>query len=320
MKTRLLRVWCRRILLVGALAMLTSCDGGIFGTGDGGIDSSADNVDAGSSDLQPPAGTETPPTDDVDEPSPDAQPGDPDDDTQVEVRSFENLQIGSNSTRPLIALVNLSAVPLNATTTGADVLFSDAILPGVVSDYASVALESTQLSVIDSATADPLLILSPLNLGAFSVSALIARDRLTTDASEQNNPGPLPDVEIIAIASQQLPSDDGVARVRLLQASLLDDDDEPASMSLVPAGESPGGSEVDLGIVSAADFGTSTEYRLVTPGSYALVDSLGRLTLLSVELAGGEFHTLILTGSPVELLVMRDSQSVDQGAPAAEQP
>ncbi len=305
MKIRLLRVGCGRILLVCVLAILTGCDGGIFGTGDGSIDSSADNADAGSPVAEPPASTETSPTDGVE-----ASPDDPDDDSQVEVRSFENLLPGSNSTQPLIALVNLSTVPLDVIV-GAGSLFPDAILPGVVSGYTSVALESTQLSAVDGITADPVLNLSPLNLGAFSVSTLIARDRLTNEAIEQNNPSPLPYVEIIAIASQQLPGDDGVARVRLLQASPLDDDDEPAGMSLVPAGESPGGSEVELGVVSAAGFGTSSDYRLVTPGSYRLVDSLGRLTPLSVELAGGEFHTLILTGSPVELLVLRDSQFVE---------
>ena len=103
-----------------------------------------------------------------------ASPDDAGDDSQVEVRRFENLSPGSNSTQPLIALVNLSTVPLDIIVDG-DVLFPDAILPTVVSDYASIALESTQLGVIDGSTADPLLILSPLNLGAFSVSTLIAR-------------------------------------------------------------------------------------------------------------------------------------------------
>ncbi len=311
MKIRLLRVWGGRVLLVGVLAILTGCDGGIFGTGDGDIDSSVDNVDAVSPGSEPPTGTETLPTEGEDEPSPD----DPDDDSQVETRSFENLLIGSDRTRPLIALVNLSAVSLDVIV-GANELFPDAILPGVVSTYSSVALESTQLSVVDGITADPLLILSPLNLAAYSVSTLVARDRLTIGGDEQT----LADVDIVAIASQQLSSDDGVARVRLLQASLLDDDDVPANMSLVPADESPGGSEVDLGVVSAASFGTSSDYRLVTPGSYRLVDSLGRLAPLSVELSSGEFHTLILTGSPVELLVLRDSPSASPDTSATQQP
>ena len=115
----------------------------------------------GSPVAEPPASTETSPTDGVE-----ASPDDPDDDSQVEVRSFENLLPGSNETQPLIALVNLSTVPLDVIV-GADSLFPDAILPTVVSDYASIALESTRLGVIDGATADPLLILSPLNLGVF---------------------------------------------------------------------------------------------------------------------------------------------------------
>ena len=91
-------------------------------------------------------------------------------------------------------------------------------------------------------------------------------------------------------------------------------------MSLVPAGESPGGSEVELGVVSAAGFAHLLGYRLATAGSYRLVDSLDRLTPFSVELASGAFHTLILTGSPVELLVLQDSPSVDQDRSATQQP
>ena len=310
MKTRLLRGGCGTILLVGALAMLTGCDGGIFGTGDGDLDASADSVGTELPDSQPPASTDMSP-EGVDEPaSPDASAGDSDDASQVELRPFENLETGSSSSLPVIALVNLSTRSLNAVAE-TELLYSDAIQPGAVSNYASVALESTQLSVIDGATAQTLLRLSPLNLGAFSASTLIARDRPTTDTSEPGNPF----VEIIAITSQLLASNDGVARVRLLQASPLDGEDEPASMSLVPAGASPGGSEVELGTVSAAGFGSSSDYRLASPGSYRLVDSLGRLTPQSVALAAGEFHTLILTGSPVQLVQLNDSQRADQASP-----
>lgn len=308
MKTRHLRDCCRWILLIGALAMLSGCDGGIFGTGDGDLDVSVDNAGTESPDSQPPAGSDTS-TEDVSEPgSPDASPdsstGDPDDAAQVEIRPFENLETGSIHTQPVIALVNLSSQSLNAIAE-TELLFADAIEPGIVSNYTSVALETTQLSIIDGATSQTLLNLSPLNLGAFSASTLIARDRLATDTSESGDPF----VEIIAIASQLKTSDDGVARVRLLQASPLDEDDEPASMSLVPADTSPGGSEVELGTLSAANFGVSTDYRLATAGSYRLMDSLGRLAPLSVELVAGEFHTLILTGSPVQLRMLRDSQS-----------
>lgn len=320
MNTLRLCLWTKRVLsgcVLLLLLVLTGCDGGIFGTGDGSVVTPVDGIDAGSSDLQPPEGTGSP-TDGSDQPSSEVQP-DASDDTQAELRPFENLQIGSNSNRPLIALVNLSAVPLNAST-GADDLFMAAILPGAVSDYASIALESTQLTVTDAATAEPLLVLSPLNLGAFSVSTVIARDRLPAAPSDTGSPTTLPDVEIIAVPSQQLPSDDGVARVRLLQSSALDSDDRPASMSLIPADALPGGSEADLGNVSAATFGTQADYRLVAPGSYRLVDSLGRLTPIPVELISGEFHTLILTGLPVELLVLRDSQARNQGVSAAEKP
>lgn len=306
MNTRRLRAGIAWILLVVASAMLSGCDGGIFGTGDGGIDTPADIVDAGSPGSEPPAVTESP--DDVDPLSPGAQPGDPDNASQVELRPFENLLIGSDSTQPLIALVNFSTRALNATA-GADPLFATAIQPDGISDYAGIALGSTQLSVFAAATDDPLLILTPLNLAAFSVSTLIARDRLTTDASEQTNPDTRLDVEIIAVATQRLPSDDGVARVRLLQVGPLDDNDRPASMRLVPADATPGGSETDLGIVSAAALGTSADYRLVAPGSYRLVDSLGRLAPIAIELSGGEFHTLILSGSPATLRVLRDSQA-----------
>ena len=54
-------------------------------------------------------------------------------------------------------------------------------------------------------------------------------------------------------------------------------------MSLGTAGNCPVDQKWSWESVSAAGFGTSSDYRLVTPGSYRLVDSLGRRTPLSVE-------------------------------------
>lgn len=307
-------------LLVCALILLPGCDGGIFGTSDG------DSLDAGSQEPSSPVAPESPddtetPDGDVDATPPGVEPTAPDEadtvtdtdtdtsdnDNQIEPQAFENLQIGSNNQLPLLSLLNLSDATLNATSTpDSQSLFDVDIPPSTISETTELALETTALQVTNTENAESVLLLSPLNLAAFSVTTLIARNRPDAEAADSNNL--LPSVEVIAIHSQQLSSDDGVARVRLLQLSPLDENDQIGSMSLVPAEGQPGGSQVELGTFSAANFGEQTDYRMADPGSYYLEDSLDRLTQSSVELLAGEFYTLILWGDPAELGLLQDSQ------------
>ncbi|ASJ70162.1 hypothetical protein [Granulosicoccus antarcticus] len=298
------------LLLLCTLLILSGCDGGIFGTGDG-QDFSLDIPDAVGPNPNPDEpddndSVETPPTDTGQEPG----ASEPDD--QQDSRAFENLQISSTNPQPLVSLLNFSDAFLNASTSpGAVTLFAESVSPTSISGETEIALEATALNVTNVSTAETVLVLSPLNLGAFSVSTLIARNRLAADATETGSDNSLPSVEVIPIFTQKQPSDDGVARIRLLQVSPLDADDQTASISLVPAGNQPGGAEVDLGTMSAASLGQQTDYQSASPGTYSLVDSLDRLSPLTLGLEAGEFYTLILFGDPIRKALMEDSRDED---------
>lgn len=294
----------RVLLLLCTLLILPGCDGGIFGTGDG---SSADiglPDSVGSSPDEPDDNGVTTPAD----PDTDA----PETDNPQESRGFENLQIASTNPQPLVSLLNFSDASLNASTSpGAVTLFAENVLPTwplQLSDEVEIALGATALNVTNVATSETVLVLSPLNLGAFSVTTLIARNRLADDATETDSDNPLPSVEVIPIYTQKLPNDDGVAWVRLLQVSPLDADDQTGTISLVPAGSQPGGVEVDLGTMSAASLGLQTDYLPASPGFYRLTDSLERQIGLSIGLEAGQFYTLILFGDPIQKIVMEDSR------------
>jgi hypothetical protein len=166
----------------------------------------------------------------------------------------------------------------------------------------TLTLDVTELLVISPATNSAVLKLSPLNLGAYSVTTLIARDMPAATPAVES-----PGVDVIALPTRLVAGNADLADVRLLQAGALDSDDTAAGMSLVPAGSGPGSTEVSLGIVSAATFGSSDAYQSVSPGSYQLTDTLGRFSPISMRFNAAETYTLIITNSAETVIVLQDS-------------
>ncbi|WP_430880281.1 hypothetical protein [Granulosicoccus sp. 3-233] len=305
-------------MLLWLLPFLGACDGGIFGTGDGGDIINPDNVEgsdptdgAGDGDGQTDAG-DTPGPDDADNGG--TAGGS---ETAPQARGFENLLAGSDRETPLLSLINLSQSPITAfADADTTALFTPAIQPGDVSSLVAVPLNSQSLSLIEADEGRPQLLLSPLNLGVSSVSTLIVRDRFDetdtdsdTSGAEPDSPAPL--VEILALPSRLSPGSDALARVRILQAYAIAGDTRSAQMLLLPAGDDPGGSEVSLGSVSPADFQQIPDYREVTAGSYAVQDSLQRFSPVPVTLAASQSYTLILDGSDDVIMIVQDSESGD---------
>ena len=318
--------WVSRAMLgtLTALLLLLSlgaCDGGIFGTGDGSDIIQPDNAEDsdtanGSADG---AGGAT-----GGEEQPDAGgPPEPDDsdtggssggeEAASEQRAFENLQAGSDRDVPLLSVINLSQSRITAfSDADAEALFAPAIQAGEVSAPVAVPLSSQSLSMVLADTASLQLQLSPLNLGVSSVTTLIVRDRFADAQTDPNNTDPEsgePVVDILALPSRLSPSDDALARVRILQAYALEGDTRTAQMLLLPAGNNPGGSEVSLGSVSPDSFQQIPDYREVTAGSYAVQDSLQRFTPVPLTLDAGQSYTLILTGSEAPIMIVQDSES-----------
>ncbi len=308
--------------LAGALLLLLSlsaCDGGIFGTGDGGDVILPDDVEGsgssnGSGDGT--AGADQGETDGGETADPDDGE---DDDTasgdgaDLQARPFENLQIASNRDTPLLSMINLSqSSVIVVADTGTAALFDPAVQSGQVASPVDVPLASEALRVIETDGNTAQWLLSPLNLGASSVSTLIIRDAVADNPADSSSDEPdafTPRLDVLALPSRLLPDSDGLVRVRLLQAYAIDGDERAAEMMLLPAGETPGGSEVSLGSVSPAGFQQAPAYREVMAGSYELRDSLQRFAAVPLTLDAGQSYTLIITGSESVLRVVLDSNS-----------
>lgn len=290
----------QRWLLVTCLAMpLVSCDGGIFGTGDGSdvltdVDASSPSTDSpnGETTGSTPVGSDTGMDLGTDLPT-------------SETLAFENLQVSGSHVAPLIALLNLSSTSLIVRLDDStDSLFGEAVPPGVASRRLAMSTGTESLSVIDADTLQPVLRLSPLNLGASSLTSLIARNHPTDNGD--GGIGARPAAQVIALPTHQSTADPNVAFVRILQGALLDGQDQPGTMTLVPSGAAPGSTDVLLGTLSAATFGQEADYQVVSPGNYALTDSLSRFTPVNLSFAGGDVRTLVLTVTPSTLLVIDD--------------
>ncbi|NND92511.1 MAG: DUF4397 domain-containing protein [Granulosicoccus sp.] len=305
----------RWLLLLAFLPALTGCDGGIFGTGDGS--DSLSTVDASGPGDEIPAQT---PDGTGNDGHPAAMPDAPEDNGATETRAFANLLITGSVSDPRLVMVNLSSENLTVRV-GSDSanVFASPVVSGTTSQRVRVSVNASELTVLDENGSRRLLTLSPLHLGAFSVTTLIARDRPPTDAqgmAPSATSSPSPAVEIITLATRLSADAADVAGVRLLQADRLGTDDAPASMTLVPAGSEPGGAEVTLDDISVDSFGDRAAYEVVAPGSYVLTDSAARFDPIALTVAAAHTYTLIITGSPASLYIVNDSAPSGAGTAA----
>ena len=293
------------------LTLLTACDGGIFGTGDGSNDADIVGVDA--SDSGPSnTGDDNDGTENTsmgtEEESEAESPETSTDDIEAPRAAFENLLVGSNTDTPQVTLLNNSSLELNISlSTSSELLFPDNIAPGQTSALTLLPSVETELVLIDSVDATALSVLSPLNLGAFSVTTLIARDQL--ELSEQTETASvLPPVELVALASNTIAPDNSTATIRLLQVYPLDNNDTAAAMILTPAGSNPGATNVALGTISAASLGQDSTYQTINAGDYQLVDALARFAPVSLSIEAGVVYSLLISGrdSPV-ITLLEDS-------------
>jgi hypothetical protein len=327
-------------MVVCLLALLSGCDGGIFGTGDGN-----DLVtDVGASPDSGAPGTDNPGTDhpgqtpempttgvDPDDNSPPGSGGQSEGFTQV---GFENLLVASTIVEPQLSLVNLSTLDLDVQVSpgsddmfdaafdsgfdsGFDPVFDTPVAAGTASRRQGLPLAADGLRILATRSGESVWLLSPLNLGAYTVTTLVSRSAVdastnqpvsTTDTAEVNG------VEVTALPTL-LSADPGMVLVRILQTTPLDSADTAARMILVPSDTSPGSSEVDLGRVSAAGFVVGAEYHSVAPGSYLLTDTLGRFPPEPLDVAAGEVYTLIINGIPATVLRLRDSDARSSSSP-----
>ncbi len=279
----------RLLLTLAALLLVSGCDGGLFGTGDGG---NVIDVDAGAPVTElPPAQTPQ-------------MPGTPTDGTGTEEQAptveFDNLISGQSNTAPVIALLNTSSRPLNISRELNDAtLFTQAIEPGSFSEPVAISPGDNFLDVLDAQSLQRVFSIRPLNAGESSVTTLIARV-----LSDQT-------FDVVTLRTLTLSSTPTVAQVRIVQSNLLDETDTPATITLQPAGTAPGNAEVLFANVAASS-ASQASYQTVGAGSYQLLDSLARFQPAEITVEEGEIYTLVITSTqaPV-LIVQRDTDLLD---------
>lgn len=279
----------RLLLTLAALLLVSGCDGGLFGTGDGG---NVIDVDAGAPVTElPPAQTPQ-------------MPGTPTDGTGTEDQAptveFDNLISGQSNTAPVIALLNTSSRPLNISRELNDAtLFTQAIEPRSFSEPVAISPGDNFLDVLDAQSLQRVFSIRPLNAGESSVTTLIARV-----LSDQT-------FDVVTLRTLTLSSTPTVAQVRIVQSNLLDETDTPATITLQPAGTAPGNAEVLFANVAASS-ASQASYQTVGAGSYQLLDSLARFQPAEITVEEGEIYTLVITSlqAPV-LIVQRDTDLLD---------
>ena len=312
----LLALW-----LLGA-AVLGGCDGGIFGTGDGGSNADmglmggAGAPEPGPGALAVDGDAEGAPDTDADDgaPSPSMAPQETQDaDTaagEPPASPIDNTLVGGTVETPRARVVNASTRPVGLTVTVGEVATLGApggLAPGTVGDYRDVDVEAgaSALLLTDADDGETLYRFAPLNLGTSSVTTLLVRDVFSQTATGDG----VPAIEAVALATLTASDDPAQARVRVaLGGAFIDEADGPAfpTFTLVPGGESPGGAEVTFGPIGLDGAGeveatmaarTASAYRAVPAGDYTLREVDGRTEPRAITLPAGGVYTLVVGGS-----------------------
>ena len=277
--TRILRLFSISVFA----CLLSACDGGLFGTGDGlPIIVNNSDVSTGQSAVDSTDGAESTPTQN--------------EGTAEAPTTVDNLLVGTTTTTPLINVINVSDLSVYPTISAGDDsnLFESVMDTGSVSQTAELALGINILSIINSDTSDVLFNVQPLNVGASTLTTLLIRNGIPQG------------IDVITLSSLSISPTPAMAQIRIVQASLLSDQDLPASFSLQPNGVSPGAVALRFPDISYAS-ASAAEYQAASTGGYLLIDSLNRMDDVEVELQPGKIYTLIILGhSDTPILLHED--------------
>lgn len=267
----------RFVQLALLACVLSACDGGLFGTGDGQnivVDNTVTSDGGFGGDV--------------------ANAPEGENDVDATTESFDNLQIGTTTTTPLINVINVSDRVITARLdTNNRPIFTAPIAVGTFSQTAQLQLGANNIALFDTETTEELLVVRPLNVGESTLTTLVVRNHVTQV------------IDVVLLSSRSMTLTPSVAQVRMVQANLLSTDDTIATFSLLPSGNSPGGAEVSFSDVSQA-LANAADYRSVSPGDYLLVDSLARIDSEPLTLQAGKIYTLIIVGSSDSAILLHE--------------
>lgn len=303
--TRLARIrqaLCKtlNVLRVLSLAILTSlvlsgCDGGIFGTGDG-TDSDLGPIDSSVSTTEPPTNPLAPAGE-----TPESGNGSDSPESEAEAEeaaetqdsaatlSFSNTQSAgldqSILQLPALKVINLLNQPIVAsTTTGNSINVSAQSSSTYLT--ANTGQNRIDFSTLDSGIA--VAAIDPLNASDDSITTvLITPSPFSTEPQDAN---------VSALNTQAAAAAPGMAQVRLVLATRPDPAIEQAPFTLRSDGAESAGADIVF-----TDFFNNEQplenYSLANAGTYQLVPDDASFAPQPIELLPDQVYTLVITGN-----------------------
>jgi len=273
--------------------LLTACDGGIFGTGDGDpIDPISGSGDGSTSSTQTPGTSDTTGDTTGDTTSgTDGMTGGMADGSTTEAMgadtsstiAFQNMQPGGSSSTPRLRVLNVSTGNVSIAANEVNNFIVNGLAPEQDTGLLNIPIDTSSLLVIDTTnTGDPNFfhVFDPFDAAAFSVTTVIVRDQIADGSG------------VLALSSQTESNSMDTALVRLVQANTLGDATATATITLFSAAQNSSGSDVSFEGLSYEQ--GATEYTVVIPGSYTLSDGNSRFADTDFTIESGRVYTVVI--------------------------
>lgn len=298
------------VALLVASMMATGCDGGLFGTGDG----SDANADILATDMGVPAGITTESPTDLPDSSMESETvgsAEQTDDENItqQILSFSNtLPSGlSSQTTPLSALkvINLTEVAVNATAlNSATTDVGVDTQPDTTSEWLSISIGETDISLSTVDDSSPFAVISPLNSAEDSLTSIVISGSIDSpDLMANANGGS--SVSVLALETRAAVSASGMAEVRLVRTAVPSANDTGTTNStplsdqylLTPATSNING--VELVFTTLTDTSAQiSSYQLTSPGDYSLSGNGETAPSQQLSLEANTVYTLIVSTEP----------------------
>lgn len=275
-----------RCLFVFCFALLLSaCDGGLFGTGDGS--ESLDVTGSLASDQAPGTDTENQ-TDDggMDDPG-NENPGTSE--TTGDVTFNNTTPAGTSINLPGVKLINLSGVSLQiqlSRTQSDELMVPEVVQTSSTSSTLSLNNTDNRVLVQTSDTLESVLTINPLTTASDSLTTILVSSRPDTDN------GPYSAFVFDTVAAEP---NDGLIQIRVV--SLIDNEatDTPISIVLEPGINNNTGAQLQISDNTVNDIFIG-DYAANFEGQYTLRADNDAFTPVELELTGQQVYTVVISG------------------------
>ena len=279
--------------------LLASCDGGLFGTGDGTNNNIMIDGEAGATNGDMETGGNTGTSTGATDGETTADSASSQNDSNPTTEAFDNMQPSGQIAAPQIRVVNLTQI--NVQVSVHDKVAISELQPGQDSGRVELPVDATQLLFANAATlsADDSVAfhtIKPFNAAEFSITTIIMR---RSDVSGN--------IGVITLTTQSESTDPTTAIVRLVQTATLGDVSGSSTITLEAT--EPNGSGSDVSFEGLSYEVQTTGYVDVLPGSYTLTDTDSRFASESITIEAGHVYTIVINSDTTPVLrVIDDSQ------------